>query len=191
MTIVAVAFICLLVFALIAFVIIPKFMRSKPSSKPPAVYDEIHVERAYDNDTWARLWAYCLDHQDVTLMLLVKYWDTPHQNMLVRERYAKLLELNNSLGLKVYIAVESEINAIPYEDQHRAIRFGRDYLEGLNINVTHFAPGWWSYNNNTVEACRATGLVNFHLWEPLTRGVSINKNMVVVPVREYIKDWQL
>lgn len=183
--VVAIAFICILVFVVIAYVVIPLINRPVPS--PPSgekEYQEIHVETICNNETWIKLQLYCQDHPETMLMLLVlEYWPSD-QNQVVRQRYLELAQLPNPLGLTMYV--------IPYEDQLRVIRFGRDYLEGLNITVTHFAPSYWSYNRDTVQACKATGLVYFHLWEPLTQNLDTsNWNVTVVSVKEYTHDYEL
>lgn len=187
-TIVTVAFVCLLVFLLIAVVLIPIINRPSGSPSPSQGYQEIHVERIYQNETWVKLQAYCLEHADVMLMLKVQYWDSPEQNKLVRARYGQLAELGNPLGLKVNIAIDAEINTVPYEDQYRVIRFGRDYLAGLGITVTHFAPGWWSFNMDTVQACKDVGFTHFHVWHKQAQPL---ENIEVVAVENYVHDWEL
>jgi len=172
-------------------------------------YEEIHVESIEVNETYLKLLNYLHEHPKVRLMLLVKCWPNLTTTKLVGERYAQLRKLNCRFGLHVHIAVKSEINNVPYEDQLKVIRFGHDFLAGLNITTTHFAPGWWSYNRDTMKACQELGLTYFHItyfdyvstltYFHLRQGLTSNINIEdweywgvkVVPVKEYVHDWEL
>lgn len=171
--------------------------------------EEIHVESIEVDETYVKLLNYLNEHPKVRLMLLVKDWPNVTTTKLVRERYAQLRKLNYTFGLHVHIAVKSEINNVPYEDQLMAIRFGRDFLAGLNITTTHFAPGWFSYNRDTLKACHDLGLTYFHttyfdhisvstyshLWQGLTRNTNTEDwkdwGVEPVPVKGYVHDWEL
>lgn len=82
---------------------------------------------------------------------------------LLEERY-KELKKYTEVGLHVHLANNFAIDRMDYGDQLDKISKGKKFLEEkLDVEINMFAPGWWSYNMNTVKACKKLGITEFHI----------------------------
>lgn len=163
----------------------------KESNQPPSIeiktVQEIHVETIGNDLVYARLIDYLTTHDNVTLMLLVK----SNLSETVWLRYTMLKKLGYKIGLHVHIALLPEIDSVSYQQQYGLLVRMKYLLEWrLKITVKDFAPGWWSYNNDTLKAAYDAGLTVFHVY-----GIGSNKALPfegeVVIVKKYFHDFEL
>ena len=156
--------------------------------RPPQI-SEVHVEKILDDQCYDRLVGFARRHPDCMLMLTVRRWRGRNEET-IRKRYLSLKELGNPLGLHVHLAIKPEIDELTFREQKRMIRRGIDFLRALGIHTEDFAPGWWSYNEDTVRACRELGLKRFHVLaaeDHVDRKLGVD----VVVVKRYIHDWEI
>lgn len=140
---------------------------------------DVHVEQI--NRTYHKLAEWAKKNSTAMLMLCVnrKHWDNGiglfkdtypcyADNTTVRYYYGLLRKLENPIGLHVHIARNPEIENVPYTQQYDAIKFGKEFLEELGIEVKDFTPGWWSFNKDTIEACIELDIDTFRIRMDMT-----------------------
>ena len=149
------------------------FVRWRRMQKPVT---EMHIEH-YTNIL--HLKQYCRAHPDMMLMFM------PHNG-----KQNELVDLPNPKGLHLHLAPICEINQLPFETQKRLIQKA---LQNLSVPVEDFAAGWWSFNKNTVKACREFGIKRIHVYRRLKRWIKIVEDGGLEPVlvHRYMHDWDV
>ncbi|KXA99220.1 hypothetical protein AKJ42_03530, partial [candidate division MSBL1 archaeon SCGC-AAA261C02] len=67
---------------------------------------------------------------------------------------------------------------------------GLKFLRLIGLEVTDFAPGWWSWNQDTVRACKDLGIKYFHLLRGRERRGNV-RGIKLVVVNNYCHDFNL
>jgi hypothetical protein len=158
---------------------------------PQAPVSEVHVEAILDDEIFEKLLSWAKSHPNAMLMLhVIPNWG--NYTNLVKERHLQLKKLGNPIGLHVHLGFPARrsIDKIPYEDQYRLIKSGVDFLSCLNIPVADFAPGNWTYNDDTVKGCLELGMKRFHIWHEIDH-VPRDLGAEVVLVKKFIHDYDL
>jgi len=160
---------------------------------------EIHVELIHKH--YSQLIEWCRRYPEGALMLYVPthylpkgYCKPCHNNGDSKSYFMRLRELPNPLGLHVHLARRGEINTIPYQMQYDAIKQGLNYLNELGIVACDFAPGWWSFNGDTLRACADLGLIRFHIHDWFMKDLpteQVPDGMTIVQVHHNSHDFML
>lgn len=129
---------------------------------------EVHVEFACRDPIYAALKRWIPTHPQARLMLLVD--SCPHcQHLLfpchVYGRYKTLAALA-PVGLHVHLAFNRHwwVSQLTYEEQYLMLQNGVEFLKDCGVEPSHFVPGNFKFDKDTLKACYALGLTIFH-WE--------------------------
>lgn len=72
------------------------------------------------------------------------------------KRYKWMLEHNQKLELHIHLSITEDM---PYKEQEKLFNEAILWIKKeLGITVKEFVPGWWAYNQETVELCKKIGL---------------------------------
>ena len=163
---------------------------------------EVHVEFICRDGIWTSLRTWAAQNPQARLMLLID--SCPHcEHRLfpcdVKSRYWKLSHAN-PIGLHTHLFYPRHwwVDNLTYDQQYTMLRNGVSFLEELNIKTTHFVPGNWRFNRDSVEACYELGLLDFH-WhehednkETVEWAKKIYKDMTFISAKGcYTHDWTI
>ncbi|NWG09189.1 MAG: hypothetical protein HXX80_02565 [Nitrososphaerales archaeon] len=162
---------------------------------------EIHIEAIFTDKVYEKLIDYVKTHNVACMvtttseyeLLKAKYgfdYTMDEFSRILHNRY-KVLSEYAKIGLHTHIAPNEVIDSFSYEDQHRKIVEGYNFLKSMNIIVEDFAPGWWGYNSITIDACKDIGIKNFHVNIHELKGCEKSDKLNFVHVRKFIHDYEL
>lgn len=151
---------------------------------------EVHVEAAAVDQVWYRLERF-LKQNNGLLLALVTPREYPITKQLYNlsmkhERFKKTLAsryqtlLNNGIyKFAIHVHFTSTKKNLSQlfsaKQQYRIIEKAKQFFEQVELPTTDFLPGGWVYNIDTLYACKALGITNFHC----------------KPTGRYIHDWEL
>jgi len=131
--------------------------------------DEVHVEFLCRDAVFDSLKNWLSGKPGVRLMFLVD--SCPYCNRLlipcnIVDRYRELA-VENPVGLHTHLFYPRHwwVDKLVYEQQYNMLSNGVKYLHQIDGDITHFAPGNWKFNRDTVKACHELGLTDFHWHE--------------------------
>jgi len=131
--------------------------------------NEVHVEFLCRDHIFESVKKWVVDNPNARLMFLVD--SCPHCNRLlipcdILERYSELAE-TNPIGLHTHLFYPRHwwVDSLTYDQQYNMLLNGIKYLHPIDDDITHFAPGNWRFNKDTIDACHKLGLTNFHWHE--------------------------
>ncbi|KXA90701.1 hypothetical protein AKJ57_03970 [candidate division MSBL1 archaeon SCGC-AAA259A05] len=163
--------------------------------------EEIHVEDIFLDETYDKLLNYVKNHECICMLSTLNEFEYCKANHAIelnknefekklRERYSELKE-HCRIGLHTHLARGKSIERLDYGEQRKKIRNGIDFLESLGIETSHFAPGWWSWNQNTIKACKDLGIKHFHLVRGQRGNFDEGEGIELVTVNHYCHDFNL
>ena len=163
---------------------------------------EVHVEFICRDELYVSLREWAIKNPQARMMLLAD--SCPHcfsalSPCDVRERYRKL-STTNPIGLHIHLFYPRHwwVDSFTYEQQHIIIENGLKTLSACNGKTTHFAPGNWKFNKDTVRACHELNLLNFHWHEYEDNKETVEwaqkhyKDMIFISAKgHYTHDWTI
>ena len=153
---------------------------------PIHAVDEVHVEKVEDSLCFTRFmdWYFRLGRRPMVMVLVKKGFRD--------ERLGKLriglMRYFCPIGLHVHLAIEAEIDSVPYRKQFDVLKYGVDFLRDCGVDVKDLACGWFSFNEDTLYACKRLGL-RLHIWHGQEWKVTVP--VETVRVRRVVHDWEL
>lgn len=167
--------------------------------------NEVHLEFVCRDEVYEALKRWLPRNPEARLMLLID--SCPHCNHYLfpcgiektRRRYKELIECA-PIGLHTHLFYQRHwwVSTLTYEQQYELLQNGVKFIESCGGETSHFAPGNWQFNKDTIMACHELGLTNFH-WHEHER----NKNVVawakknlkkfrfISTVKNYTHDWTI
>ncbi|PIN86293.1 hypothetical protein COV19_05790 [Candidatus Woesearchaeota archaeon CG10_big_fil_rev_8_21_14_0_10_44_13] len=126
----------------------------------------VHCEVIYDDGVWAKIKSLCKTRK------LIWYCITPVNYDLMsasgnlrmgREAYSRLLKRRykeiEAMGQEIQLHVHlSILKNMGRGQQMKMIRDSREWMLQNGFKVTKFVPGWWNYDNDTLEILEELGL---------------------------------
>ena len=137
-------------------------------------YDEVHVETAINDVAFERLCRYV--RKSPKTMLMLTGWNEPWIKMRVQadfltnkeyadilaDRYTKLGHITRNVGLHTHLFHPKTMKVPTFKQQFDKIMQNLRFIKSLGFCISDFAPGWWSYNYDSVKACYLAGIKRFH-----------------------------
>lgn len=126
----------------------------------------VHCEVLYDDGIWAkaknlsgrkRLIWYCITPANYNLMKASGNLSLSkgEYSKLLKKRYRELESMGQTIQLHVHLSI---LDNMPKERQRKIIKEACKWMIDNGFRVTEFVPGWWDYNNDTLDILKETGL---------------------------------
>lgn len=159
---------------------------------------EIHVEAIASDVVYAKLVNYVLKKPVMCLVTaLNESWcdqriaiDSMPQNKyeeLLKERYSNLAK-HVKIGLHTHLHHKYTVRKLSFAEQYQKICEGTEFLENLGLKIVDFAPGWWSYDENTIRVCELLSFERFHYTQKM---VDVVSSLEFVKIHRWLHDFDL
>ncbi|MCP8316081.1 MAG: hypothetical protein H3Z52_14605 [archaeon] len=161
---------------------------------------EIHIEAIFIDKVYEKLIEYVKTHNVMCMVTTMNEYELFRVtygfgytldgfSRILRDRYKVLAEYAK-IGLHTHVAPNEVIDSFSYEDQYLKLVKGYNFLKSMNIIVKDFAPGWWSYNDITIDVCEDIGIKNFHVNINELKGCEKSNKLNFIHVRKFIHDYE-
>jgi peptidoglycan/xylan/chitin deacetylase (PgdA/CDA1 family) len=133
----------------------------------------VHTELIMDDDVWKIVKKKCEGRGVYVwhIMTPVNYelYKTSFNIKLSEKRVSEIMKerylwmKNHEAKLELHIHLSLTMKNMTYQEQDKMFKKSLDWMKKeLGITPTEFVPGWWSYNQDTLELCKKYGLKMIH-----------------------------
>jgi peptidoglycan/xylan/chitin deacetylase (PgdA/CDA1 family) len=129
----------------------------------------VHTELIMDDDVWSEIKKRVLNNEvhvwhvmtPVNYNLYKTSFNIKHSKKrvsdIMKERYLWMKKRNQKIELHIHLSLT--MKNMTYDEQDKMFKESLDWMEKeLGIVPKEFVPGWWSYNNDTLNLCKKYGL---------------------------------